>query len=157
MPLKQYKKKRKFSETPEPKPTTAPSPTRQGIKNKKPIFVIHRHESSHLHWDLRLEIDGVLKSWAIPKEPPKVKNVKRLAIQVEDHPLEYAEFEGTIPEGQYGAGKVEIWDKGTYELKNKDSKKIEFTLHGKKLRGNFVLVKTHYGNKPEKSWLFFRV
>jgi len=101
-------------------------------------------------------MDGVLKSWAIPKEPPKDKT-KRLAIQVEDHPVEYAKFKGTIPEGNYGAGKVEIWDKGTYELKERTENKIEFILHGKKLKGNFVLVKTRYGSKPEKSWLFFKV
>lgn len=151
MPLKQYQKKRKFSETPEPKGKEKKS------KSKKLIFVIHRHEASHLHWDLRLEIGGVLKSWAVPKEPPKTKNVKRLAIQVEDHPIEYAEFEGIIPEGNYGAGKVEIWDKGNYRLKEKTKNKIEFILYGKKLKGNFVLVRTHYGNKPEKSWLWFKV
>jgi len=151
MPLTQYQKKRKFSETPEPKGKEKKDSSR------KPIFVIHRHEASHLHWDLRLEIGGVLKSWAVPKEPPKTKNVKRLAIQVEDHPINYAEFEGIIPEGNYGAGKVEIWDKGNYRLKEKTKDKIEFILYGKKLNGNFVLVRTHYGNKPEKSWLFFKI
>jgi len=151
MPLKQYQKKRKFSETPEPRGKEKKS------KSKKLIFVIHRHEASHLHWDLRLELGGVLKSWAVPKEPPKIKNVKRLAIQVEDHPLEYAKFKGVIPEGNYGAGKVEIWDKGNYKLKEKTKNKIEFILYGKKLKGNFVLVKTRYGNKPEKSWLWFKV
>jgi len=98
-----------------------------------------------------------LKSWAVPKEPPKSKGVKRLAIQVEDHPLEYAKFHGRIPEGLYGAGTVEIWDKGVYDLKNKDNKKIEVNLKGKKLKGKYVLIKTRYGNKPEKSWLFFKV
>jgi len=151
MPLKQYKKKRKFPETPEPK-----GKEKEG-KSKKSIFVIHKHHASHLHWDLRLEMKGVLKSWAIPKEPPKDTKTKRLAIQVEDHPLEYAKFEGIIPEGNYGAGKVEIWDKGDYKLKEKTKDKIEFILYGKKLKGNFVLVKTHYGNKPEKSWLWFKV
>ncbi len=124
---------------------------------RKPIFVIHRHDASHLHFDLRLEMDGVLKSWAVPKQPPKTKGTKRLAIAVEDHPPSYADFEGSIPEGHYGAGKVEIWDNGTYELKEKEKKKIEFTLHGKKLNGDYVLIKTNYGSKPEKSWLFFRV
>ena len=150
MSLTQYKKKRKFSKTPEPKPKLKKS-------GKKLIFVIHDHKASHHHWDLRLEMNGVLKSWALPKQPPKTKGVKRLAIHVEDHPLDYANFEGTIPEGNYGAGTVKIWDKGTYELKEKEKKKIEFTLHGKKLKGNYVLIKTNYGNKPEKSWLFFRV
>jgi DNA ligase D-like protein (predicted 3'-phosphoesterase) len=141
MSLETYKKKRKFSKTPEPKGKIK--------KTKGKIFVIHKHDASHLHWDLRLEMNGVLKSWAVPKEPPLEKGVKRLAIQVEDHPIEYAKFSGTIPEGHYGAGKVEIWDNGTYELIEKDSKKIEFVLHGKKLKGNYVLIKTRYGNKPE--------
>jgi DNA ligase D-like protein (predicted 3'-phosphoesterase) len=152
MSLEQYKKKRKFSgknKTIEPEGKVKSS-------GKKSIFVIHRHHASHLHWDLRLEINNVLASWAVPKEPPISKGTKRLAIHVEDHPLEYAKFHGVIPEGNYGAGKVEIWDKGTYELKNKDAKKIEFVLHGKKLKGNFVLVKTKYGSKPEKSWLWFK-
>jgi DNA ligase D-like protein (predicted 3'-phosphoesterase) len=151
MPLKTYKVKRKFSETPEPKGKVSKG------KSKKQIFVVHKHDASHLHWDLRLEMNRVLKSWAIPKEPPKETKIKRLAIQVEDHPIEYAKFKGTIPEGSYGAGKVEIWDRGNYELKEKTKDKIEFVLHGKKLKGNFVLVKTHYGSKPEKSWLFFKV
>lgn len=150
MTLTKYKQKRKFSETPEPKGKIKKS-------SGKKIFVIHKHYASHLHWDLRLEINGVLKSWAVPKEPPKTKGIKRLAVKVEDHPLEYAKFKGTIPEGHYGAGKVEIWDKGTYELIEKDSKKIEFKLNGKKLKGNFVLVKTHYGAKPEKSWLWMKI
>jgi DNA ligase D-like protein (predicted 3'-phosphoesterase) len=102
-------------------------------------------------------MEGVLKSWAVPKIPPTKKGIKRLAIQVEDHPLSYAKFEGTIPEGNYGAGTVKIWDNGTYELKEKDSKKIEIIFHGKKLKGEYVLVKTNYGAKPEKSWLFMKV
>lgn len=122
----------------------------------KLIFTVHEHFASHHHFDLRLEVNGVLKSWAIPKSPPKDKTSKRLAIQVEDHPLAYANFHGIIPEGNYGAGKVIIWDKGTYELINKSPKKIEFVLHGKKLHGNYVLIKTNYGSKPEKSWLFFK-
>ena len=122
-----------------------------------PIFVIHKHFASHLHWDLRLEMGGVLKSWAVPKEPPMTKSVKRLAIQVEDHSLNYADFEGEIPEGNYGAGKVEIWDNGTYELIEKSNKEIKIALHGKKLKGKYVLIKTHYGNKPEKSWLWMKV
>lgn len=120
------------------------------------IFIIHKHHASHLHWDLRLEMKGVLKSWAVPKQPPKTKGVKRLAIQVEDHSKSYANFEGEIPEGQYGAGKVEIWDKGKLKILESKKDKIEFELSGKKLNGKYVLVKTNYGNKPEKSWLFFR-
>jgi DNA ligase D-like protein (predicted 3'-phosphoesterase) len=122
-----------------------------------PIFVIHEHHARNLHWDFRLEIGGVLKSWAIPKQPPRTKAIKRLAIQVPDHLKSYANFEGEIKEGLYGAGKVKIWDKGTYKLIEKDNKKIEFELHGKKLKGKYVLIKTKYGNKPEKSWLFFKI
>jgi len=120
----------------------------------KPIFLIHKHFASHLHYDLRLEMDGVLKSWAVPKEPPTDAKTKRLAIAVEDHELSYADFEGEIPKGQYGAGKVEIWDKGTYELVGddpNDGKKIEFRLDGKKMNGTYVLLNTN-----GKQWLFFR-
>jgi DNA ligase D-like protein (predicted 3'-phosphoesterase) len=121
-----------------------------------PIFAIHKHHATNLHWDLRLEIKGVLKSWAVPKQPPKRKGLKRLAIQVPDHDLKYAKFEGTIPEGLYGAGKVEIWDNGKYELIEKTPKKIEFELHGKRLKGKYVLIKTGYG-KNKKGWLFFKI
>lgn len=151
MSLETYHKKRDFTKSREPRGKVKSS------KGKKGIFVIHSHFARSHHYDLRLEMNSVLKSWAVPKEPPTTKGIKRLAIQVEDHPLEYAKFKGTIPEGHYGAGKVEIWDKGTYELKEKDSKKIEFKLAGKKLKGNYVLVKTKYGAKPEKSWLFMKV
>ena len=98
-----------------------------------------------------------MKSWAVPKEPPLKKGERRLAINVEDHPLAYATFKGTIPEGNYRAGKVEIWDKGKYETKFQDDKKMEIIFYGKKLKGNYILVRTHYGNKPDKSWLWFKV
>jgi len=127
------------------------------LVKKQKIFVVQKHNASHLHYDFRLEMNRVLKSWAVPKEPPKTKNVKRLAIQVEDHPLSYAKFEGEISEGSYGAGKVEIWDHGTYELIKKEPKEIEFKLKGKKMKGKYVLIKTNYGTKPEKSWLLFKV
>lgn len=151
MSLETYHKKRDFTKTKEPKGKI------KKTLSKKLIFVIHKHFARNLHYDLRLEMNSVLKSWAVPKEPPMTKGIKRLAIKVEDHPLEYAKFKGTIPKGHYGAGKVEIWDRGTYELKEKDNKKIEFKLNGKKLKGNYVLVKTEYGAKPEKSWLFFKI
>ena len=151
MSLKEYVKKRELKKSKEPKPVLKKSP------GKKLIFVIHDHKATHHHWDLRLEMSGVLKSWAVPKIPPLSKGIKRLAIQVEDHPLDYANFHGKIPEGQYGAGIVKIWDNGTYELKHKDSKKIVLEFHGKKLKGEYVLIKTSYGNKPEKSWVFFKV
>ncbi|OGJ12882.1 3'-phosphoesterase [Candidatus Pacearchaeota archaeon RBG_19FT_COMBO_34_9] len=149
MSLKAYKKKRKFAKTPEPSATIKKS------SGKKLIFVVHEHHASHLHWDLRLEMDGVLKSWAVPKIPPITKNIKRLAIQVEDHPLAYANFHGIIPEGNYGAGKMIIWDKGKYNLLDKNPKKIIAELHGKKLKGKYALIKTSYGNK--KGWLFFKI
>ena len=147
--LKKYKAKRNLKKSGEPEAKIK--------KSKGKIFVIHRHEASHLHYDLRLEINKVLKSWAVPKEPPTTKGVKRLAIAVEDHPIGYATFEGTIPEGNYGAGKVQIWDNGTFELIKKTPKEIEFKLKGKKMKGTFVLIKTDYGSKPGKSWLFFKV
>ncbi len=150
MSLVKYAKKRNLRKSGEPKSKIKPS------KSKKLIYVIQKHQATNLHYDFRLEMNGILKSWALPKQPPRTKAIKRLAIQVEDHPLEYAKFQGTIPKGNYGAGKVEIWDNGTYELKNKDSKKIEIKLHGKKLKGNYVLIKTGYGAK-KKAWLFFKV
>lgn len=119
-----------------------------------PIFVIQKHHARNLHWDFRLEMDGVLKSWAVPKEPPTEVGLKRLAVQVEDHELEYADFEGDIPEGEYGAGKVEIWDNGTYELIDKKPKKIAFELHGEKLKGKYTLIQ--FG-KEEKNWLLFKI
>ncbi len=114
-------------------------------------FVVQKHSATHLHYDFRLEMNGVLKSWAVPKEPPTVPNVKRLAIQVEDHELDYIDFTGEIPKGEYGAGTVEIWDKGSYRLKERTAKIIEFTLEGKKLKGDYVLIHT-----GENKWLFFR-
>jgi len=120
-----------------------------------PIFVIQKHYAKRLHYDLRLEIDGVLKSWAIPKEPPTATGVKRLAVQVEDHPIDYASFEGVIPEGQYGAGTVEIWDSGDFKLIEMEENKIVVLINGKKLRGEFCLVRTRFKG-DEKSWIFFK-
>jgi len=147
MSLLQYSKKRNLKKSGEPAPKIKSSP--------KKIYIIHKHHASHLHWDLRLEMNGVLKSWAVPKIPPKTKGTKRLAIQVEDHPIEYANFEGIIPEGNYGAGKVEIWDKGTYELIKQTPKEIEIKIKGKKLKGKYILIKTNY-QENKKSWLFFK-
>jgi len=114
-------------------------------------FVIQKHQATHLHYDFRLEMDGVLKSWAVPKEPPTQSGIRRLAMQVEDHALDYISFEGTIPKGEYGAGTVEIWDKGTYALKSRTGKIIEFTLDGSKLKGDYALV-----NFKENSWLLIK-
>jgi DNA ligase D-like protein (predicted 3'-phosphoesterase) len=149
MSLLKYVKKRNLKKSSEPEPKT------QIKKSSSRIYVIHEHHARNLHWDLRLQMKGVLKSWAIPKQPPRSKNLKRLAIKVEDHPLGYATFEGTIPKGNYGAGEVKIWDKGTYELIEIDKNKIEFQLHGKKLLGRYVLIKTNY--QGDKSWLFFKI
>ena len=120
-----------------------------------PRFVIQEHHATHLHWDLRLEMDEVLKSWAVPKEPQNDPAVKRLAIEVEDHELDYIDFEGEIEEGQYGAGSVKIWDTGAYDLIERKPGRITFALHGKKLKGSFHLVKTKYGPK-KNAWLFFK-
>lgn len=117
-----------------------------------PRFVVHEHHATRLHWDFRLEHDGVLKSWAIPKGPSMNPADKRLAIQVEDHSLEYGEFEGTIPEGRYGAGEVIIWDRGTFEPigdlgEGLHTGRIAFTLHGSRLTGEFSLVRLSRGTR----------
>lgn len=114
--------------------------------------MVQKHHATHLHYDFRLEMDNVLKSWAVPKEPPSQPDIKRLAVEVEDHPLSYIDFEGVIPEGMYGAGKVEIWDRGTYTLKDRTQNKIEFTLHGEKLKGDYVLIRF----KGDKNWLLIK-
>ncbi len=117
------------------------------------IFVIHEHKATHLHWDLRLEMDGVLKSWAVPKMPPTKPDVKRLCIQVEDHDLSYANFEGEIPEGMYGAGTVKIWDKGEYEIIEHNENSIKFRAFGKIFKGIYVLFK--FPKAGKNSWLLF--
>lgn len=145
--LTEYKKKRNFKKTPEPAPEVKSS--------GKLIFVVQEHHATHLHWDFRLEEEGVLKSWAVPKGPPEEAGIKRLAMQVEDHPLDYAGFEGTIPEGEYGGGTVKIWDSGTYETVLREGKpgreiwRVE--LHGKRLAGQYTLIHT-----GEKNWLLFK-
>jgi bifunctional non-homologous end joining protein LigD len=144
MTLEKYQKKRKFTKTPEP-----PGKTTKAGKNR---FVVQEHWASHYHFDFRLEIEGVLKSWAVPKGLPEKKGIKRLAVQVEDHPVDYINFEGEIPKGLYGAGKVKIYDKGTYKLINKTRDRISFTLYGKKFQGDYHLIKT----KRPKQWLLIR-
>jgi len=164
MSLVQYIKKRNFNDTPEPTERRSKQPTKKAL-----TFVIQRHQASHLHYDFRLEMEGVLKSWAVPKGPSLNPGDKRLAMMVEDHPYDYGSFEGEIPKGNYGAGVVEIWDKGTYEhisIKDpvegnkqllKDLKKgsIKIVLKGKKLKGEFALVKMK-GDKPSNSWLLIK-
>jgi len=117
-------------------------------------FVVQEHKARNLHWDLRLEMNGVLKSWAVPKQPPLRQGIKRLAVQVEDHDLSYIDFEGEIAEG-YGKGTVKIWDSGTYELESKHAEKIVVVLHGEKLKGRYCLVK--FKKAGDKNWLFFKI
>ncbi len=151
MSLKDYKKKRDFSKTAEP--------SRSKPKKKKEtlVYVIQRHDASHLHYDLRLEENGVLKSWAVPKLPPRKEGVKRLAVQTEDHPLGYEDFEGSIPEGEYGAGEVEIWDKGGYlPLEVSRSKRI-LEIRGKRLKGRYALIKLKALDSKDNNWLFFKL
>ncbi len=161
MALKDYNDKRRFDETTEPKGKTKKS-------EDKLIFVIQRHAASRLHYDFRLEMEGVLKSWAVPKGPSLNPDDKRLAMMVEDHPYDYKDFEGNIPEGNYGAGQVEVWDSGTYEplddksklsdekelLKELKAGSLKFILHGKKLKGEFALVKMK--NAENNSWLLIK-
>jgi DNA ligase D-like protein (predicted 3'-phosphoesterase) len=142
--LKEYESKRSFEKTTEPRD--------EHEKGDGNIYVVQKHAATNLHYDLRLEIDGVLKSWAVPKEPPVELGVRRLAVQVEDHPVAYATFEGTIPEGEYGAGTVEIWDKGTYTMVDRKEDKLVVQINGTKLRGPYVLVRL----RDKKNWLFFK-
>ena len=161
MALKDYNEKRKFDKTSEPKGKTKKS-------ENELIFVIQRHAATRLHYDFRLEMEGVLKSWAVPKGPSLNPEDKRLAMMVEDHPYDYKDFEGNIPEGNYGAGQVEIWDSGTYEPLDETSKlsdekellkelkagSLKFILHGKKLKGEFALVKMK--NAENNAWLLIK-
>ena len=167
-PLEAYKKKRDFTKTTEP--------VGEAIASKNRLrFVVQRHAARRLHYDFRLEMEGVLKSWAVPKGPSLNPSDKRLAVMVEDHPFSYRTFEGTIPKGNYGAGEVSIWDEGYYEpiarekdnpgttsksdeewlLEGLDKGSLKIVLHGKKLKGEFVLVKMH-GAKEENAWLLIK-
>jgi bifunctional non-homologous end joining protein LigD len=159
MTLNEYKKKRHFRVTPEP---SGRSSDRKD-KDSNLIYVIQKHRATNLHYDFRLEWHGTLLSWAVPKGPSLDPSVKRLAMQVEDHPIDYANFEGVIPEGEYGGGTVMVWDKGTWESEVEDVdaalKKgdLKFTLHGEKLKGSWVLVRTRgYGRSSDKSWLLIK-
>jgi len=163
MGLTKYREKRAAGETPEPF---------GGKPNGKELrFVIQKHDASHLHYDFRLEMDGFLKSWAVPKGPSTDPEVKRLAMMVEDHPYDYRNFEGIIPKGQYGGGTVIVWDEGTYEpvdeedadiskqekslLHQLHSGKMKFRLNGDKLKGEFALVKAH--GRGDNGWLLFKL
>lgn len=145
--LEEYTSRRDFAMTPEPIGT--------GKSPDERSFVVQEHHARRLHYDLRLQREGVLKSWAVPKGIPEKIGEKRLAVQTEDHPLEYGRFEGTIPEGEYGAGLVKIWDSGFFELKIWEDDKIEFKLDGKRLSGNYVLTRLKKAGKND--WLLLRV
>ena len=147
-PLKDYERKRSRAKTPEP--------FGKGKRGKAPIFVVQRHDARRLHYDFRLERDGVLLSWAVPKGVPLEPGTQHLAVHVEDHPLTYATFEGEIPAGNYGAGTVEIWDHGTYELvEEKPNGGMTVQLHGERLNGPWTLVPAKLGGDP-KNWLIVK-
>jgi bifunctional non-homologous end joining protein LigD len=154
MSLAKYHRKRDFSKTPEPRGGTA--------RDGKPLrrFVVQKHAARRLHYDFRLEFNGVLKSWALPKGPSLDPGVKRLAVQVEDHPLEYADFEGVIPEGEYGAGTVLIWDRGAWvpegdPVEAYEHGSLEFELKGERLRGRWILLRMG-GQRNRKYWLLIK-
>lgn len=160
--LKSYQSMRNFNKTTEPKGTVKKK--KKSLKIKKNIFVVQEHHARRLHFDFRLELEGVLKSWAVPKTPSIKSGTKRLAIETEDHPLEYAKFEGSIPKGEYGAGEVIIWDKGTWEtdddnpMESLNRGHLKFKLNGKKLKGTYILIRTFFDNseKGQKKWIFMK-
>ena len=159
-PLKIYRERRNFTQSPEPKGNKVK-------KSKKPIFVIQKHDSTHLHYDFRIEVDGVLKSWAVPKGPSTDPREKRLAIPTDDHPLEYSKFEGVIPQDNYGAGTVLVWDVGTFRnIKKRNNTlvplsqcikdgMIKIFLEGKKLKGAYALILT--GKAGDTRWLLIKM
>src|SRR6185503_17835928 len=158
MGLQRYKEKRNFRATPEPAGKVARR------KSRALMFVIQKHDATRLHYDFRLELNGVLKPWAVPKGIPTTKGDRRLAMHVEDHPLDYGDFEGIIPEGNYGAGTVMVWDTGTWEPREDDpvkalnDGKIKFTLHGKKLEGDWTLVRMRARSEQrgKDEWLLIK-
>jgi len=159
MKLNEYRKKREFGTTPEPRGSDDVRKASGSL-----IYAVQKHMASRLHYDFRLEWSGVLLSWAVPKGPSLDPSVKRLAMQTEDHPIEYSDFEGVIPAGQYGAGTVMLWDEGTWEPDDADvdaslqKGEIKFTLRGKKLQGAWILVRTRgFGKNPLRStWLLIK-
>src|SRR5690554_1512029 len=163
-PISEYNRKRNFDITTEP-PDQGRVKKRGSKKNKDAAeslhFVIQKHDARHLHYDFRLELDGTLKSWAVPKGPSLDPKIKRLAVQVEDHPLSYADFEGNIPKGQYGAGDVIVWDRGTWEPANDPRKayregRLKFRLQGAKLSGGWNLIRTRAKDAGKEQWLLIK-
>lgn len=163
--LEEYKKKRDFSKTSEPSDKEGAS---SGKNGDRPVFVIQKHDASTLHYDFRLEVDGVLRSWAVPKGPSTDPREKRLAIPTEDHPLAYADFEGTIPEGEYGGGTVMVWDKGSYrnlaeEEKGKSMQEslkdghVLVWLEGEKISGGYALIRTGKKDQKDARWLLVKM
>ena len=157
-PLTEYRRKRDFARSSEPRGRRAP-----GERGDERRFVVQKHAARQLHYDFRLELEGTLKSWAVPKGPSLDPTIKRLAVQVEDHPVEYAEFEGRIPEGEYGAGEVIVWDCGTWETEDADpaaayaAGKLKFHLRGEKLEGGWLLLRTRRaGSGDQPQWLLIK-
>ena len=174
--LTEYQRKRDFNRTAEPSGSTPSARSAEPKHAATPVadqlrFVIQKHDASRLHYDLRLEMDGVMKSWAVPKGPSADPSVKRLAMQVEDHPIAYNTFEGTIPAGEYGGGTVMLWDTGTYEIENAPTDdqnsaardghergELKLNFHGKRIKGSYALVRTRGmgGNAAKPSWLLIK-
>src|SRR5690242_8504664 len=150
--LDTYRAKRDFAATPEPD-DSGPAPDGDGL----PRFVIQEHSATRLHWDLRLEHDGALASWAIPNGLPWAPKDNRIAVHTEDHPLEYLEFHGEIPKGNYGAGTMTIWDRGTYELLKWEPRKVEVHLHGERISGRYALFAIGAGGDEVKDWMIHRM
>ena len=160
-PLAEYKRKRDFTKTAEPEGSASRRRSARALK-----FVVQKHAASHLHFDFRLELDGVMKSWAVPKGPSYDPGVRRLAMEVEDHPIEYNTFEGTIPKGEYGGGTVMLWDRGTYEpeggggpdalREGYERGDLKIVLHGKRLRGGWVLVRMRRDEGGRAQWLLIK-
>ena len=159
MALNEYRNKRDFKISPEPSgEKSSPARAKSSL-----IYVVQKHRATQLHYDFRLEFQGTLLSWAVPKGPSLDPSIKRLAMHVEDHPIDYADFEGVIPEGEYGGGTVMVWDKGTWTPESPDvaaaleKGDLKFTLHGKKLKGSWVLVRTRgFGSSTKTSWLLIK-
>jgi bifunctional non-homologous end joining protein LigD len=151
--LADYRRKRDFTATPEPPPLPARRKGRRGAG--PPRFVVQEHHATALHWDLRLERDGVLASWAVPRGIPVDPETNHLAVHTEDHPIEYLDFEGDIPEGSYGAGSMRIWDRGVYEVEKWSDREVMFVLHGERVTGRYVLFST--GARDGRDWMIHRI